>query len=279
MCYESITISAPPGSGQTTSNPTGPILSVDDPRWNDDTVEMRRRKRMLAAIMEWMAQVHVPSVVAPGETTLAPNYVGQEAPIANGPYTAMAVSDPTLWYGGDSCTTINNKIRETVDARGGAWGADCRSHPAWVPYKAGQLPSVGDVFNLVDDTNTFHHCGTVLQVSIEGGGPTMPKCWLTGDGGQRQPPIAEENKIVTASYIAARSPVCYVDDKKIERLELRNWMHRYSTGYFLAGWIPITSKSIYMWDGPLNAATEEKYKKAVARIKRVNDAAVAEMKL
>lgn len=107
----------------------------------------------------------------------------------------------------------------------------------------------------------------------------MPKCWLTGDGGQRQPPIADDNKIVTASYIVARSPVCYVDANKVERLELRNWQHRYSTGYFLGGWIPITSKAVYMYDGPLSAATEALYQTAVARIRKVNDAAVAEMRL
>jgi hypothetical protein len=273
MCKEQLEYDAAAG-GKTTGS-TSPILSVNDPRLDDDTPSMQRRRRVLAVIGKKFPASY--------------QHVGEQAPFNQGIFKPMFAYDPQNHQ--DTCTSVNGHImgkdaekRWMGAGASGSWGYGGPKNLAWVWWKPGRLPSVGDTFNLLGvDDGQQHHSGIIVQVSLD------PRTfWMTADGGQGFPepklPHQSEPGSTQSAYVVPRISTCRKDAKDQPMLLLHHWTELNVPNYIdsggmkLSGWVDITSPTIWF---EKNAAYDEKGSKEdyLSIKKRINDVNAAVTKI
>jgi hypothetical protein len=167
MCGYKSKISATPGGVTRIADANAPILKWDDPRMS------QKRKKLFAVLAKMLPQAF--------------DNPGRAAPHKQGTYKPMS-----CWYKGaigTSCTAFNPVVMSACCGGKGKdkywknWAFEAPSHPAWVDYVPGKMPSIGDTYLLYNEqARGIRHVGIVCQIDLAIGGR-----WVTGDGGQNDP--------------------------------------------------------------------------------------------
>jgi hypothetical protein len=260
MCFENIQLDAAAGEDSTTTSaPTGPILSVNDPRLDDmEDPVMQKRRKVLAVLgrnfpMAWKRRQ------------------GFDNPceLEQGEYKKM-----NCWTqdfqdrGKDSCSSVNHGM---MGADGAGMEGDTsfdvtkRIDSGWVPYRPGSglLPSVGDTYLLkkTKEDPMIYHCGIICQVSVE-----KRQFWICADGGQKY--LGNEAAELVPRILDCKNAGTDDEQAIVHRYDVEDGEHM----RYMYGWLDLGHPKVILKGGGAydRIYTEKHYKDFKALILRVD---------